>query len=62
MLMQRTTLPSPQVTTPTLSASQWALVVVRMAAQWADDPNYPLKFSTFAFEIGINFVIYGMSH
>ncbi len=32
------------------------------AWEWADDPNYPLKFSTFAFEIGINFVIYGMSH
>ncbi len=32
------------------------------AWEWADDPNYPLKFSTFAFEIGINFVIYGMSY
>ncbi len=32
------------------------------AWEWADDPQYPLKFSTFAFEIGINFVIYGMSY
>ena len=32
------------------------------AWEWADDPNYPLKFSTYAFEIGINFVIYGMTH
>ena len=32
------------------------------AWEWADDPNYPLKFSTFAFEMGINFVIYGMSY
>jgi hypothetical protein len=32
------------------------------AWEWADDPSYPLKFSTFAFEIGINFVIYGMSY
>ena len=32
------------------------------AWEWADDPNYPLKFSTFAFEIGINFVIYGMTY
>ena len=32
------------------------------AWEWADDPNYPLKFSTFAFEMGINFVIYAMSH
>ncbi|MDX1434805.1 MAG: DUF4159 domain-containing protein, partial [Gammaproteobacteria bacterium] len=32
------------------------------AWEWADDPNYPLKFSTFAFEMGINFVVYAMSH
>jgi hypothetical protein len=32
------------------------------AWEWADDPNYPLKFSTYAFEIGINFVIYAMTH
>ena len=32
------------------------------AWEWADDPNYPLKFSTFAFEMGINFVIYGMTY
>jgi hypothetical protein len=32
------------------------------AWEWADSPDYPLKYSTYAFEIGINFVIYGMSH
>ena len=32
------------------------------AWEWADNPDYPLKFSTYAFEIGINFVIYGMTH
>jgi hypothetical protein len=32
------------------------------AWEWADHPNYPLKFSTYAFEIGINFVIYSMTH
>ncbi len=32
------------------------------AWEWADNPNYPLKFSTYAFEIGINFVIYAMTH
>ncbi len=32
------------------------------AWEWADDPNYPLKFSTFAYEMGINFVIYAMTH
>lgn len=32
------------------------------AWEWADDPYYPLKFSTFAFEMGINFVVYAMMH
>jgi len=32
------------------------------AWEWADNPDYPLKFSTYAFEIGINFVIYAMTH
>ncbi len=32
------------------------------AWEWADSPEYPLKFSTYAFEIGINFVIYAMTH
>jgi hypothetical protein len=32
------------------------------AWEWADDSAYPLKFSTYAFEIGINFVIYAMTH
>jgi hypothetical protein len=32
------------------------------AWEWADDPQYPLRFSTYAFEIGINFVIYAMTH
>jgi Domain of unknown function (DUF4159) len=32
------------------------------AWEWADDPYYPLKFSTFAYEMGVNFIIYGMSY
>ena len=32
------------------------------AWEWADHPDYPLRFSTYAFEIGINFVIYAMTH
>ena len=32
------------------------------AWEWADDPYYPLRFSTYAFEIGINFVIYAMTY
>ena len=32
------------------------------AWEWADDPDYPLRYSTYAFEMGINFVVYGMSH
>ena len=32
------------------------------AWEWADHPHYPLKFSTYAFEVGINFVIYAMTY
>jgi len=32
------------------------------AWEWADNPNYPLRYSTYAYELGINFVIYAMSH
>jgi hypothetical protein len=32
------------------------------AWEWADNPNYPLRYSTYAFEVGINFVLYAMSH
>jgi hypothetical protein len=32
------------------------------AWEWADLPSYPLRYSTYAFEIGINFVIYAMSY
>ena len=32
------------------------------AWEWADSPQYPLRYSTYAYEIGINFVIYGMSY
>ena len=32
------------------------------AWEWADNPHYPLRFSTYAFEMGINFVIYGLTH
>jgi hypothetical protein len=32
------------------------------AWEWAEDPYYPLKFSTYAFEVGVNMIVYGMSH
>jgi len=32
------------------------------AWEWADSPDYPLRYSTFAYELGINFVIYAMSY
>lgn len=32
------------------------------AWEWADRPSYPLRFSTYAYEIGINFVVYAMSY
>jgi hypothetical protein len=32
------------------------------AWEWADDPYYPLPYSNFAFQLGVNAVIYGMSY
>ena len=30
--------------------------------EWADDAEYPLRYSTYAYELGINAVIYAMSY
>ena len=32
------------------------------AWEWAENPYYPLKFSNFAYQMGVNVIIYGMSH
>ncbi len=32
------------------------------AWEWAEDPFYPLEYSTYAYEIGANMIVYGMSH
>lgn len=32
------------------------------AWEWAEDPFYPLRFSTFAAEMGVNMIVYAMSH
>ena len=32
------------------------------AWEWAESPYYPLKYSTFAYEMGANMIVYGMSH
>lgn len=32
------------------------------AWEWAEDPYYPLKYSTYAIQMGVNFIIYAMSH
>lgn len=32
------------------------------AWEWADAPYYPLRYSTYAYQMGINFVIYAMTH
>ena len=32
------------------------------AWEWADDPYYPLKYSTYAYEMGVNMIVYAMSH
>lgn len=32
------------------------------AWEWAEDPFYPLEYSTFAYEMGANLIVYSMSH
>ena len=32
------------------------------AWEWADDPRYPEKFSSLAIRIGVNYLIYSMTH
>lgn len=32
------------------------------AWEWADHPSYPLRFSTFAYEMGINAIVYAMTY
>jgi hypothetical protein len=32
------------------------------AWEWAEQPTYPLEFSTFAFEMGVNMILYAMTH
>ena len=30
--------------------------------EWADDPNYPEKYSSLGIRIGVNYVVYSMTH
>lgn len=32
------------------------------AWEWAEDPHYPLDYSNFAYKLGVNLIVYGMSH
>jgi hypothetical protein len=32
------------------------------AWEWAEDPWYPLQYSTFAYQMGVNMIVYAMSH
>ena len=32
------------------------------AWEWAEDPYYPLEFSTYAYQVGVNFIVYAMTH
>lgn len=32
------------------------------AWEWAEVPRYPLKYSTYAYQLGANFIAYAMSH
>ena len=31
------------------------------AWEWAEDPYYPIRFSNFAYQLGVNMIIYGMT-
>lgn len=32
------------------------------AWEWAEHPQYPLRFSTYAYQMGVNLIVYAMSH
>ena len=32
------------------------------AWEWAEQPQYPLDYSTYAYEMGVNMIVYSMSH
>lgn len=32
------------------------------AWEWAEDPYYPLEYSTYAYQMGANMIVYAMSH
>ncbi len=32
------------------------------AWEWAEDPWYPIRYSNFAYQLGVNMIVYGMSH
>jgi hypothetical protein len=32
------------------------------AWEWADDPRYPANFSDQAIRLGVNYIVYAMSH
>ena len=32
------------------------------AWEWADDPNYPEQFASMAFRVGLDYILYGMTH
>ncbi len=32
------------------------------AWEWADEPRYPERMTSFAYRLGVNYIIYGMTH
>jgi hypothetical protein len=32
------------------------------AWEWAEHPQFPLRLSTYAYQIGVNLIVYAMSH
>jgi hypothetical protein len=46
------------------AASWWRLVNsdIGDSWEWADDPRYPEKYSALGVRIGVNYVLYSMTH
>ncbi len=32
------------------------------AWEWAEDPYYPIEYSNFAYELAVNYIVYGLTH
>src|ERR1019366_2778295 len=42
--------------------ANWHNMHLGDAWEWADDPEYPEQFASMAFRVGLNYVMYSMTH